>query len=132
MGNKLYALGQEPIIQFVDLDVERVESSVGFGSFAKQDNAFDHVFVVDDGAIFATDGFSELPQTNLGRLHDDGDVAYAHGRPIHALDDRGGDVVGGLHQAHGAHIKRLLAAFDESAAGVSVVIGKRLLDLGKR
>src|ERR1700686_2166655 len=132
MGNNFYALGQEPIIQFVDLDVERVEGGVGFGSFAKQDDAFDHVLVVDDSAIFAADCFSELPQTNLGRLHDDGDVPDADGRSIHALDDGGGDVVGRLHQADGAHVELLLAAFDESAARVSVVVSERLLDLGKR
>ena len=112
--------------------MERVERGVGFGAFAQQDDAFDHVLVIDDGAVFAADGFSQLPQTNLGRLHDNGDVADADGRSIHALDDGGGDVVGGLHEADGAHVERLLATLDESAAGVGVVVGERQFDLGKR
>src|SRR5260370_16622200 len=132
MGDKFNALGQESVVEFVDLDVECVERGVGFGSFAKEDDGFDHIVVVDDSGVFAADGFSELPQTNLGRLHDDGDVANANRRPVHTLDDGGGDVVGGLHEADGAHVERLLAAFDESTASVGVVVGERLLDLGER
>src|SRR5260370_1087043 len=73
-----------------------------------------------------------MPETNLGALYANGDVPDAHGRPIHALDDGGGNVAGGLHEADGAHVERLLAAFDESTASVGVVVGERLLDLGER
>src|SRR5260370_4062376 len=121
MGDKFNALGQESVVEFVDLDVECVERGVGFGSFAKQDDAFDHILVVDDSAVFAADGFSQLPQTNLGRLHDDGHVANATRRPVHTLDDGGGEVVGGLHQADGAHVDRLLAPFDVYTATDGVV-----------
>ena len=54
------------------------------------------------------------------------------GVPFCTFDHGGGDVVGGLHQADGAHIQRLLAALDESTAGVGVVVGERLLDLAQR
>src|SRR5208282_6381475 len=103
--------------------VERVEGGVGFGAFAQQDDAFDHILIVNDGAIFAADGFAELAETNLGCLHDDGNVANADGGSIHALDDGSGDVAGRLHEADGAHIERLLAALDKSAARVGVVVG---------
>ena len=132
MGNEFYALRQQLGVQFVDFGVKRIEGGVGLGALAEQDDAFDHIFIVDHGAVFAANGLPELSETNLGRLHDDGDVADADGRSIHALDDGGGNVVGGLHEADGAHVERLLAAFDESAAGVGVVIGERLLDLGQR
>ncbi len=105
---------------------------VGFGAFAQQDDAFDHVLVINDCAVFLADGFAQLAETNLGCLYDDGEIADADGCSIHALNDRGGNIVGGLHQADGTHIERLLAALDESATGVGIVVSERLLDLSQR
>ena len=77
-------------------------------AFAQQDDAFDHVVVVEDRAVFLADGLAELPEADLGRLHDVAEIADAHRRAVLHLDDGGADVVGGLHQSDGADVERLL------------------------
>ena len=51
-------------VQFGDLCVQRLERGIGFGAFAQQDDAFDHVVVIDDRAIFAADRFAQLPKAH--------------------------------------------------------------------
>ena len=54
------------------------------------------------------DGFAQLPEADFGGLHDVAQIADADRSAILYFDDGGGDVVGGLHQADGAHVERLL------------------------
>ena len=109
VGDELHAQRQESglavfAVQFVDLLVEGVESGLGNGTLAEQDDAFDDVVVVEDGAVFFADGFAELPEADLGGLHDIAQIANADGRAVLYFHDGGGNVVGGLHEADGPDI----------------------------
>ena len=83
VGNEFHALRQAAaVVQFVDFLVQRVESGIGLRALAQQDDAFDHIVIVDDGAIFMADGFAELAQTNFGRLHDHAKIAHPDRRSV--------------------------------------------------
>ena len=137
MGDELHALRQQSgfaigAVQLVDLLMKRFEGGFGDGALAEQDDAFDHVVIVEDGAVFFADGLAQLAEANFGRLHDIAEIADADGSSVLHFDDGGGDVVGGLHEADSADVQGLLAALDESAAGVDVVGDQRVLDLRQR
>ena len=119
-------------VQFVNLLVQGVERGFGDGALAEQDDAFDDVVVVEDGAVFLADGFAELSEADFGSLHYVAQIADADWSSVLYFHDGGGDVVGGLHEADGADVQGLLAALDESAAGVDVVRDQRVLDLRQR
>ena len=74
-------------------------------------------------------GFAELAEANLWRLKHRSQIADTHGCSVLHFDDGSGDVVSGLHEADGADVQGLLAALDESAAGVDVVGDQRAFDL---
>ena len=73
--------------------------------------------------------FPSWPRRTFGACTTFPEIAHADRRAVLHFDDGGGDVVGGLHEADGANIQGLLAALDESAAGVDVVGDQRLLNL---
>ena len=100
---------QQAVVQFGDLLVKRIQRRVGFGALAQQDDAFDHVVIVDDCSIFMADGFAQLSQPDFGRLHDDAQIAHSHRRAVYDFDDGGADVVRVGHQSDRAHVQRLLA-----------------------
>ena len=111
---------------------DSLESGLGDGALAQQDDSFHNVIVVEDGSIFFADGFTELSEADFRRLDHAAEIANPHWSSILHFDDRGGDVISSLHQANGADIQGLLAAFDESAAGVNVVGQQRILHLRER
>src|SRR5579862_9900661 len=119
-------------VKLVDLLVEGSERGFCDGSLAQEDNTFVYVIVIDDAAIGIAEGLAELPEAHLWSLHDVAKIADADRRAILHLDDGGGDVVGRLHESDSADVESLLAALDESAAGVDVVGDQRLLNLRQR
>src|SRR5215472_4632480 len=130
--DEFHAARQQSVVEFSDLFVEGFEGSVRFRAFAKEDYAFDHVVVVDDGAIFAANSFSELTEADLGRLHDFAKIADADWGPINDFDEGGFEIGSGGHQTHGANVESLLAALNEASASVRVVVGEGLLHLAER
>jgi hypothetical protein len=112
--------------------VEGFERGVGFGAFAKENDAFDHIVVVDDGAVFPADGFSELTEADLGGLHDFAKIADADRSPIDDFDEGRFEIGSGGHQADGANVESLLAPLNEASASVRVVVGECLLHLAER
>jgi len=75
-------------------------------------------------------GAADLPQANLGALHDGGDVLDLDGRAVDVLDDRVLDVLHAGEQAQGLDVDLLRALLDKAAAAVGVVVGDLLLNLG--
>ena len=65
--------------------------------------------------------FPSCPSRTFGACTTIAEIAHANRSAVLHFDNGGGNVVGRLHQSHRTNIQRLLAAFDESAAGVSVV-----------
>ena len=79
--------------------------------------------------VRAPDRFSDLAQPDLWSLRNHRDIPYTHRSSVLSFQDRGADVVRISHQANGANVVRLLAAFNEAAACIHVVGGERLLYL---
>ena len=55
-------------VQLLHLVVNAVQRGVGFGAFAQQHDAFDHVVVVDDLAVRAVNRLADLAQPDLRAL----------------------------------------------------------------
>ncbi len=109
-----------------------MQHAFGLSAFAHLHNAFHYVVIVDDGSIIVTNGLAQLAQANLGTLGHDRDVAHPHRRSVLYLQHGRANVVGGLHQPHGANVVGLLAFLDEASAAVDVIGNERLLHLRHR
>ncbi len=120
---------QHVVVDVLNFGVQRQQDGVRFRALADLHDAFHHVVVIDDLAVFAVDGLAQLSQPDLGPLGDYRHVAHAHRGPVLRLENRGSDVFHVAHQSHRAHVERLLSLLDEAAAGVHVVGGQRLLHL---
>ena len=116
-------------VELSNLLVERIQRGIGLSAFAQKNDSFHRIVIVDDSAIFAADGFSELAQTHFGRLHHGCEIAHTNRRSILHLNHRCSDIIRGLHEAHGAYIECLFSALDETAPGICIVGGKRLFHL---
>ena len=69
---------------------------------------------------------AQLPQPDFRRLHHLPQIPHPHRSAVLHFDHCGADIVGSLHQSHGADVQRLLATFDKSSACIGVVRGERL------
>jgi len=123
MRNDRYASWQLAVIQLRNLLVERVQRGIGLRALAQQHDAFHHIVIIDDGAIFAPNCLSQLTQTNSRGLHNDAQIAHSDWSAVLHPHNCGSNIVSGLHQADGAHIECLLAALDKATAGIDVVRG---------
>ena len=128
-GDNLHAGREDMFVELLDFGVNADEGLVGVGAFAKQDDAFDDVIIVNYFSIFAVNGLADLSEADFGALGDRGDILHAEGRAVLRFDDGLLDVVDIGEQADGANIDLLLPCLDETAAGVDVVVGQLLLDL---
>ncbi len=128
--NHLDAGRQNVMVQLIDLGVNRVENGVGVGALAQQNDALDHVAVVDHLAVGAMDRFADLAQADFRPLRNRAEILHPDGRAVHRLDHGIGDVVNTAYESDRAHVDLLQAGFDEAAARVDVVVRQLLLDLG--
>ncbi len=76
-------------------------------------------------------GSGKLAEPDLRALGNDGNVLHAERRAVLGEDDGLFDIVDAIDQADFAHVDLLQAFLDEAAAGVGVVVGELLLDLGQ-
>src|ERR1700733_7799279 len=60
--NDLYPGRQNDVVQFVNLGVYSLEHVVGIGALTQQNDPGNHVFVIDNLSVLATDGAPELAQ----------------------------------------------------------------------
>ena len=130
--HNLDALGKHAFVDELYLLVNIAQHAFGLRPFAGLHDAFDCVVVVQQRAIRPANGLADLAQLDLGAFDHRRDIANPHRRAVLDRDDGCADVVDRLHQAHGAHIERLLAPFDVAAAAVHVIGSQRLLDVGQR
>ena len=75
--------------------------------------------------------FPTCPSRIFGPCSDARDVAHSHRNAVLRLEHRRSISLLVFDQSHRAHIDRLLAALDETAAGVDVVVGQRLSPPGR-
>ncbi len=111
--------------------MEAAQGFVGVGAFSKERDARYDIGVVDELSVLAADGAGELAEADLGTLGDDGDVAHVEWSAVFREDHGVFDVVGVTNEADFADVDLLHAGLDKAAAGVGVVIGELLLDLGE-
>ena len=112
---------QKPFVQLIDLLVNALQRLVGVGALLQQNHTFHSIIVVGELAVLAPDRFADLPQADLGSLHNGGDVGDGQRGAVLRLQRYLRNVVGGLVQAHLAHIDLLRALLDERSARVGVV-----------
>src|ERR1700675_2339857 len=75
--NHFYASRQNTLIQLFDFRVDAGESVVRIRAFAQEHAPGDHIVVIDDFAVFATNGSSELAEADFRALCDDSDIFHA-------------------------------------------------------
>jgi len=129
-GNDLDSLGKDVVVEFLDLVMDTDEHAVGVVALMQEDYALDDIAVVDELAVGAADGFADLAKADLGAFDYFGDVRDLEGGAVLGLEDGLRDVVGGGEEAHLADVDLLLSLLDEAAAGVGIVGGDLLFDLG--
>ena len=81
-GNDLDALGQDAVVELLDLLVDALQNRVGVVAFLQQHDAFDGVGIIDDRAVGAMGRAADLAQANLRPLRDGGDVFDRDGRAV--------------------------------------------------
>ena len=86
VGNDLDAPREDFLVEPADHGVNSFQSGCRIRSFAHEDDALDHIVVVYHHAIRAVNGLPDLPETDLGSLRDDRDVADPQGRAVLRFD----------------------------------------------
>ena len=76
-------------------------------------------------------GSGKLSEANLRTLRNHGNILHPERRAILGHDDRPFDVLDTVDQPDGAHVDLLQTLLDEASAGVHIVVGELLLDLGQ-
>src|SRR5215510_1777034 len=127
--NDFHSRRENVVVQLLDLGLDRLKRRVRLGALSQQDNSFGHVVVVDNLAIDTVNRLSVPAQPDLRTLRYDRDVSDTKRRSILRLDDSVFNVVDIVDQADGTHIYLLQARFNETAAGIQVIISKLLLYL---
>ena len=64
MRDDPHAGRQDVIVQFLHLFVDRRKRGLGVGTLAHQNVSFYHVIVIEQMAVLAANGFSDLSQSN--------------------------------------------------------------------
>ena len=123
------AVGKNAVVQLFDLSVDSFQHGVRIGPFTQQHDARHYVVVVDDFSVDEVSRPRELAQTDLRTLLHDRDIFDLQRRPGLGREHGVFDVVDVRDEADFADVDLLQAGFDETAAGVGVVIGELLLDL---
>src|SRR5258708_33539257 len=73
----LHAFGQNALVQLLHFGVNAIQRAVGLRALLEKHDSLDHVVVADYRAVFAPDGFANLPEANLGALRHRGDLLDA-------------------------------------------------------
>jgi len=120
--NDFDAWGQDLVVQLVNFLMNGDESFVGIGAFAEEDNTFDDVVVINDGAIRFVNCLPYLSQANARALRDGCDIFHAEDRAVFSRDGGLFDVRDIGEEADDADVDLLEAGFDETAAGVGIVV----------
>src|SRR5580692_9974129 len=122
-GNDLHTLGQDVIVELVNLVVNPFKRGAFFGPLAHQHAALDDVGLVYNDAILTMIRSGHVPQPNSGAPFDDRDVLYANWRPIRSRQNGVLDILHTAVESEGADVQLLQALFDKAAAGIHVVVG---------
>src|SRR5579871_2940698 len=130
--NNLDAGRQDSFVQLLLLGFDRLKRGLGFGAFAQEHDALDDVVIVENFAIGAVDGFSDLAQTDSLALHDGGDIRNPEWCSVLRFEYGLTDVVDVAEESEGANVDLLQPGFDEAADGVDVVHLQGLLHLSER
>src|SRR5690242_16382376 len=111
-------------IELLGFALDAGEDVLGLFAFAHKDDAFDGVVVVFGFVLEAEDA-------EAGSVADDhaANVFHANGSAVGGADDDFADVVGGFEEAEAAHVVKLAALGEESAAGVGIIGGESVEDL---
>ena len=120
---------QDLVVQLFNFFVNGKKSFVGVGAFAEQDDAFDDVVVVNNGAIVFVNGLADLSEADARALGDGGDVFHAKDGAIFGGDGGLFDVRDVGEEADYADVDLLEARFDEAATGVGIIVRELLFDL---
>jgi hypothetical protein len=129
------------VVHLVDFFVQGFERWIRGRAFAQQGDAGYDIVIVDDLAVIMLDGAmgavgardtrsGELAESDLGALGNYRYIFHADGSAILGENDGLLDVVNVIHLSDFADIDLLQALLDETAAGIGVVVGELLLDLG--
>jgi hypothetical protein len=128
-GNDLYTLRQDVVIEFFDFGADAGNGGVGIVTLLQEHDAFDHIGVVNDLAVFSMDRTANLPQPDFGALCDRRNVANAEGRAVLRFQNSVFNVRDIRKEADFTNIDLLLPGLDEAASGVGVVVGELLLNV---
>ena len=109
------------VVQLFYFFVDSGEGFVGVGAFAKEDDAFDDVVVVKDGAIRFVNSLPYLSEADTRALGYGGDIFHAQHGAIFGGDGGLLDVPDGAEQPYYSHVDLLEAGFDKAAASVGAV-----------
>ena len=78
----LHARRQDLLVQLFHLLVNGHQRLVRVRAFAQQDDAFDHIRVVQNFAVAPPVRLADLTQPDLRPLRDRGDILHAHRRSV--------------------------------------------------
>src|SRR5271169_433219 len=129
-GDDLDSLRQDVIVKFFYFFMDGRERLLAGCAFSQQHDARDYIVVIDDLPILTVKGSRKLTEANLRTLRNHGNVLDPQRRAILGYDDGAFDVLGTVDQSHRPHVDLLQTLLNEAAAGVDVVAGELLLDLG--
>src|SRR6266404_1569007 len=124
-----YPRWKNALAQLFHFLVNRDQSGVRVCALAQQNDAFDNVIVVDDPAVRAVNRVPDFAQTDFWSLRHLRNIANPQWCAALRLDDGLFYIVDTAKQPDGPHIDLLHTGFDETAAGIHIVVGQLLLHL---
>src|SRR3984957_10023294 len=128
-GNDRHARGQDAVVEFVHLLVNRIERRLFFGAFAHQHRTLNDIRLVDDAAILHVVRSGHVAQSNLGALGDFRNVFHSKSGSGLSLQDGLLNIVHIAEEPQGTNIHLLHPDLNEAASGIDVVVSELLFDL---
>ena len=129
MGNNLNSWRQKMAIQKFHFFMQRRKYRVAVRTLAQQHHARNDIAAVDHLRFVQVNGLRHLSQADSAALFDDCDIANPHRSSVLRLDYGCANIFSSLRQTQCAHINRLTAAFNETAARIHIVAGQGLFHL---
>src|ERR1700733_15316745 len=128
-GNNLHAGRQDAVVQLVHFLVNGVERGLLLGAFAHQHTTLNDVGLVDDAAVFHVIGSRHVTQPDFGALADFSDIFHSQRGPGLGFQHSLLDVLHAAKEPESTNIHLLHSDFNETAAGIDIVVGELLLHL---
>src|ERR1700761_1978256 len=127
--NDLDPRGQNLIVEFFDLGVNALQSRIRIIPLLQENDALDHIVIVDHLAVLTMNGFTDLPQADLRSLHHRGNVLDLQRGSVGGLELGLFNILDVAVEPYLTNVDLLLPLLNEAAAGIGVVVGQLLFHL---